>query len=128
MLTVVGASVSNMAAVYSLLLEASKMPASFRYLQVRLSMERDKLVDWAVLANLSEDETTLNPGLKFNKHTINDALHEIKLVLVDLSKLTERHDLEAQGANNAAIEGKDYPVGTKVGPKFHPRDPKLTWP
>ena len=32
------------------------MPESYRYLLVRLRMERDKLLGWAVLAKLSEDE------------------------------------------------------------------------
>lgn len=71
------------------------MPKSLRYLQVRLRMERDKLVDWGVLADLSEDERTLSPGLQLHKHVVNDILQEIKLALVELTKLSDRHNTEA---------------------------------
>lgn len=74
--------------VYKLLLDASDMPKTARYLHVRLRLERDKLVDWAVLVDLSEDESTLGRGLKVNRHLVTDALQEIKLVLVDLAKLS----------------------------------------
>lgn len=70
------------------------MPRSLRYLRVRLRMERDKLVDWGVLANLSEDERTLSPGLQLHKHVVNDTLQEIKLALVELTKLSDRHNTE----------------------------------
>ncbi|KAF3769363.1 hypothetical protein M406DRAFT_287499 [Cryphonectria parasitica EP155] len=62
--------------VYKLLLEASGMPKMFRYLHVRLRMERDKLVDWGVLVNLSEDERTLSSGLQLNRHMVNDTLQD----------------------------------------------------
>ncbi|KAK7707690.1 hypothetical protein SLS63_013718 [Diaporthe eres] len=74
--------------VYKLLLDASDMPKTARYLHVRLRLERDKLVDWALLVDLSEDESTLGRGLKVDRHLVTDALQEIKLVLVDLVKLS----------------------------------------
>jgi hypothetical protein len=77
------------------------MPNSLRYLQVRLRMERDKLVDWGVLANLSEDERTLSSGLQLHKHVVNDTLQEIKLVLVELTKLSDRHNTEKVGGDDA---------------------------
>lgn len=64
------------------------MPKTAQYLHVRLRLERDKLVDWAVLVDLSEDESTLGRGLKVDRHLVTDALQEIKLVLVDLAKLS----------------------------------------
>lgn len=76
------------------------MPNSLRYLQVRLRMERDKLVDWGVLANLSEDERTLSSGLSLHKHVINDTLQEIKLVLVELTKLSDGHTAETVRGND----------------------------
>lgn len=54
------------------------MPNSLGCLQVRLRMERDKLVDWDILADLSEDKQTLSPGLQLHKHVVNDTLQEIK--------------------------------------------------
>lgn len=70
------------------------MPKHSRYLHLRLQMERDKLVDWAVLANLSEDERTLNSGLHLNQHKVNGALQETRLVLLDLIELSGWHDLD----------------------------------
>lgn len=66
------------------------MPKTARYLHVRLRLERDKLVDWAVLVDLSEDESTLGRGVKVDRHLVTDALQEIKLVLADLTKLSHR--------------------------------------
>lgn len=84
--------------VCKLLLEASDMPKNSRYLHVRLRMERDKLVIWAVLANLSEDERSLNSGLRLNKHKVNGTLHEIRLVLLELAKLSKLPELGRGGS------------------------------
>lgn len=68
------------------------MPKQSLYLVIRLQIERDKFVDWAILANLSEDERTLNSGLQLNQHKVNGAIQETRLVLLDLAKLTAWHD------------------------------------
>lgn len=68
------------------------MPKQSLYLIIRLQIERDKFVDWAILANLSEDERTLNSGLQLNRHKVNGALQETRLVLLDLAKLTAFYD------------------------------------
>lgn len=67
------------------------MPKQSLYLVIRLQIERDKLVDWAILANLSEDERTLNSGLQLNRHKVNGAIQETRLVLLDVAKLTAWH-------------------------------------
>lgn len=72
--------------VYKLLLKASGLPKTSRYLHTRLRLERDKLVFWGILANLSEDERTLGSGMRLNKHKVNDNLQEIRLLLSDLVK------------------------------------------
>jgi hypothetical protein len=77
------------------------MPKSLRYLHVRLRMECDKLVDWGVLANLSEDERILGSGLQLHKYLIHDALQEIKLVLFELTKLSDSHNIEGAGGEHA---------------------------
>lgn len=56
-------------------------------------MERDKLVNWAVLSNLSEDEKSLSSGLRLNKHKVNGTLQEIRLVLLDFSKLSRQYNI-----------------------------------
>ncbi|KAL1862576.1 hypothetical protein Daus18300_008536 [Diaporthe australafricana] len=90
--------------VYKLLLQASDMPRTFRYLHVRLRMERDKLVDWGVLVDLSEDERTLRSGLHLNRHTVNDALHEIKSALLELTKVVTKHHIELEPTNDKGEE------------------------
>lgn len=68
------------------------MPKQSQYLSIRLQIERDKFVDWAILANLSEDDRTLNCGLQLNRHKVNGALQETRSVLLELAKLTAWHD------------------------------------
>lgn len=55
-----------------------------RFLLVRLQMERDKLVGWAILARVAEEESSLQPGLIMSRHTINDALREMQVLLLDV--------------------------------------------
>lgn len=78
--------------MYKLLIEAENMPKESLYLTIRLQIERDKFVYWAILANLSENEKTLNSGLQLNRHKVNGALQETRLALLDLVKLTAWHD------------------------------------
>lgn len=87
------------------------MPTSSRYLHIRMRMERDKLMGWAVLTNLSEDERTLSPSLRLNQHKVNSSLQEIRLVLLDLVK--KRYEqLELGPANSDSRYGAaDYASG-----------------
>lgn len=89
------------------------MPRSSLYLRIRLQVERDKLVDWAILANLSEDERSLSSGLQLNLHKLNGSLQEIRLVLLDLTKLTGWHDINPSNTFNADRSLHDSP---KVSP------------
>ncbi|CAN8097981.1 unnamed protein product [Discula destructiva] len=93
--------------IYKLLLEATDLPKHSRHLHLRLQIERDKLVDWAVLANLSEDERTLNSSLHLNQHKINGALQEIRLVLLDLTKLSGRYELDEWTRTNSGRASSD---------------------
>lgn len=85
------------------------MPKHSRYLHMRLQLERDKLVDWAVLANLSEDERTLPSALHLNQHKVNGALQEIRLVLLDLTKLSGRHEYDQINLFNSSRVPRDSP-------------------
>lgn len=100
--------------MYKLLIEAESLPKHSRYLFIRLQIERDKFVDWAVLANLSEDERTLNFGLQLNRHKINGALQEIRLVLLDLTRLSGWQDLDQRNAFNANRSFNDSPKASPL--------------
>lgn len=80
------------------------MPPNSRFLQVRLRIERDKLVDWAVLANLSEDERTMSSGLRLNMQKVNGSLQDIRLVLLELVRLSGSYEV---GRDPASIDS-DY--------------------
>lgn len=69
------------------------MPRISRYLHIRLRLERDKLVFWGILANISEDERTLSSGMRLSKHKVNGTLQEMRLVLSDLVKYTVHYDV-----------------------------------
>ncbi|KAK4208224.1 protein kinase [Rhypophila decipiens] len=74
---------------------ARNMPKTARYLLVRLRMEKEKLLGWAILANLSEDdERRAGAGLRLNQHTIVETLQQIQLLLLDFSRLEKRYSLE----------------------------------
>lgn len=78
---------------YNLLLTASEMPETCHYLLVRLQMEKEKLIGWAVLAGVSEEDNTLTPSLKLNRLTIIDAMREMQVLLLDVNKIDERYGL-----------------------------------
>ena len=70
------------------------MPESFSFLIVRLQMEKEKLLGWAILAKISDDDEKMAvSGFKVNRHTVIDALREIQILLLDSSRLHERYKL-----------------------------------
>jgi len=70
------------------------MPKTYGYLRARLQMEKHKLLGWAILAKLSDDEHELQgPGLRLNRHTVIETLREIQVLLLDFTNLKKRHNL-----------------------------------
>lgn len=78
---------------YNLLLTASEMPEACRYLLLRLQMEKEKQIGWAILAGVSEEESTLTTTLRLNRLTVLDAMREMQVLLLDVSKIDERYKL-----------------------------------
>ncbi|PSR79220.1 prion-inhibition and propagation-domain-containing protein [Coniella lustricola] len=111
--------------VYQLLLEASDMPPNSRYLQVRLRIERDKLVHWAVLANLSEDERTMSSGLRLNMQKVNGSLQDIRVVLLELVKLSGSYEVERDQTSIDSDYGSsdETTTTTAAPPPPPPADP-----
>ncbi|EPS38630.1 hypothetical protein H072_7645 [Dactylellina haptotyla CBS 200.50] len=70
------------------------MPEKYQFLWVRLQMEQHKLLDWGEIVNLSEDDTSLHSGLRFSRHLINDVLHQIEALLLDINGLSARYKLK----------------------------------
>lgn len=71
------------------------MPESSSFLIVRLQMEKEKLLGWAILAKISDDnEQTASSSFKVNRHTVIDALREIQILLLDSSQLRRRYKLD----------------------------------
>ncbi|KAH7000126.1 prion-inhibition and propagation-domain-containing protein [Ilyonectria destructans] len=79
---------------YNLLLEAEGMPKSCQYLHVRLAMEKEKLLGWALLTKISEGDAAAGPALRLNRHTVIDALRETQILLFDASQLDRRYKLK----------------------------------
>lgn len=84
------------------------MPNTSGHLLVRLQMEKDKLIGWAILAGISEEEETqLKPTMRFNRHTIIDTLKEIQTLLLDVARLKRIYNLEfsiAEGPSKTDTE------------------------
>lgn len=58
-------------------------------------MEKHKLLGWAVLAKLSDNEQESNePGLRINRHTVIETLREIQVLLLDFANLDKRYNLK----------------------------------
>ncbi|KAH7144588.1 prion-inhibition and propagation-domain-containing protein [Dactylonectria estremocensis] len=89
---------------YNLLLEAEGMPKSCQYLLVRLAMEKEKLLGWAVLTNISEGDAATRPALRLNRHTVTDALREIQVLLLDAAQLDNRYKLKLILATNKSSD------------------------
>jgi len=76
------------------------MPDSFTFLLVRLQMEKEKLLGWAILAKIATDDDddndnkTAGPVLRLNRHTVIDTLREIQVLLLDSSQLRKRYKLD----------------------------------
>ncbi|KAK7915043.1 hypothetical protein PG985_012746 [Apiospora marii] len=86
---------------------AIDMPKTSGHLLVRLKMEKDKLIGWAILAGISEEEAQLKPAMRFNRHTIIDTLKEIETLLLDVARLKSLYNLEfsiAEGSSKTGIE------------------------
>lgn len=82
-------------------------------------MEQNKLLGWARIANLSEKESTLSPGLRMSRHTINDVLHQIESLLLDLGGLSQKYRLKlvvddkpSTGRNNEPPQVRGSPFAT----------------
>lgn len=74
-------------------------------------------MDWAVLANMSEDEKTLSSSLHLNQHKVNGALQDIRIVLLDLTKLSGQYDLGQMSDFTANRNMKDSPQATPLKPQ-----------
>ncbi|KAF4448730.1 protein kinase, catalytic domain-containingprotein [Fusarium austroafricanum] len=53
-------------------------------------MEKEKLLGWAVLAKMSENETFASASLRVNRHIVIDSFQEIQKLLFDFSKLVRK--------------------------------------
>ncbi|KAJ6260423.1 hypothetical protein Dda_4649 [Drechslerella dactyloides] len=85
---------SGCVTAYQLLLDANGMPEKYHFLWVRLQMEQHKLLDWGKISNLSEDDATISPSLHRSRHLINDVLHQIEALLLNIDGLSNRYKLK----------------------------------
>ncbi|KAK6359607.1 hypothetical protein TWF696_000755 [Orbilia brochopaga] len=85
---------SGCVTAYQLLLDANGMPEKYHFLWVRLQMEQHKLLDWGKISNLSEDDATISPNLHRSRHLINDVLHQIEALLLNIDGLSTRYKLK----------------------------------
>ncbi|UNI18687.1 hypothetical protein JDV02_004941 [Purpureocillium takamizusanense] len=107
---------------YNLLLDAKDMPKRYRHLLVRLQMEKDKLLGWAVLAKVSESDDSLVTTMKLSRHTIQDAFREMQVLLLDVAKLNQRYSLHLVAVEDESesdeAEAEDAPEPRKLPEHF----------
>lgn len=92
------------------------MPKSCQYLHVRLAMEKEKLLGWALLTNISEGDAAAGPALRLNRHTVIDALRETQILLFDASQLDRRYKLKLKVSTDQSTTETEVirVVGDKV--------------
>ena len=94
------------------------MPKTCRHLLVRLQMEKDKLLGWAVLAKISESDDSLTATMKISRHTIHDAFREMQVLLLDMFKLKQRYSLHLvageDGGRSENIDAEDSLASRKL--------------
>ncbi|KAK8075296.1 hypothetical protein PG997_009959 [Apiospora hydei] len=78
-------------------------------------MEKDKLIGWAILAGISEEETQLKPSMRFNRHTMIDALKEIQTLLLDVGRLRRQYKLELDVVEGPTQGEAEQPVNQPEG-------------
>ncbi|CAM1504708.1 Fc.00g022990.m01.CDS01 [Cosmosporella sp. VM-42] len=57
-------------------------------------MEKDKLVGWALLMNISDGDESVGSSMRLNTHAIINALREIQVLLLDFAQLDKRYKLQ----------------------------------
>jgi hypothetical protein len=62
------------------------VPDAHRCLLIRLRLEKEKLLGWAVLADLGEDESKMRPAVKMNRNGLIDSLRAMQTLLMDFGR------------------------------------------
>jgi Prion-inhibition and propagation len=81
---------ANLVPGYQLLSEASGMPQEFQYLRVAIKTEESRLLNWAHIARLDEQEENLLIA-QANKQLLLDVLEEQRKLLMRFGKLDEKY-------------------------------------
>ncbi|KAL2801531.1 prion-inhibition and propagation-domain-containing protein [Aspergillus granulosus] len=71
---------------YNLLSDANGMPAQFHYLRVRLKIEQHRLLNWADVANLTEQKEFLCGIPKLSEGLVQEVLREQEAILASFWK------------------------------------------
>lgn len=90
------------------------MPKTFGYLLIRLRMEKDKLLVWGVLAKLPEYDNPTRQVPRLHRHTIIEALDEIKILLLDTTKMEQRYKLKLTVPAEGTISNPTNTLGSSV--------------
>ncbi|KAF4968341.1 hypothetical protein FSARC_4287 [Fusarium sarcochroum] len=63
---------------------------------------KEKLLGWAVLAKLTDRDTSPHSGLRLNKHKVIDSLREVQVLLLDCSQLDKTYKLKLIASSNVS--------------------------
>ncbi|KAI9703431.1 MAG: hypothetical protein M1820_005904 [Bogoriella megaspora] len=90
---------------YNLLADARGMPAQFHYLRVRVKTEQHRLGNWALVANLTEQSSSLNISLQLNEALVQEVLREQETILTSFWKVSHSHSLMVDDPNLGPLIG-----------------------
>lgn len=93
---------------YNLLSDAKGMPAQFHYLRVRLKIEQHRLLNWAEVANLTEQNDSLCTTLQLNEALVQEVLREQEAILANFWKVGHPYRFLVDDDNGGAVEEFEF--------------------
>lgn len=83
------------------------MPAQFQYLRVRVKTEQHRLGNWALVANLTEQSSSLSTSLQLNEALVQEVLHEQETILISFWRVSHPHALMVDDLKPGSLSGAD---------------------
>lgn len=103
---------------YQLIIEAEDLPRSYEHLRLRLQLEQNRLLDWAVVAGLNADDDevdtagTMAGAWQWQESTTMTALQQMKSLLSDLKVMETKFGLTLTQSRGGIGSGSEASVKT----------------
>ena len=83
------------------------MPVQFHYLRVRVKTEQHRLGNWAQVANITEQSSSLCTSLQLNEALVQEVLREQEAILSEFWKVGRPHTLMVDDPKPGSLSGAE---------------------